>query len=167
MTTRLNRSDFLKQSLTACTGIALGGINLSCCAKVFKRKALAEMVRDDSALEAFAALGYCSYNCEQKCKVFAATMQNDMAAKVELAKRWSERNKREILPEQVFCYGCRDTTEVPGSFKEDCTVRQCAQDKRVTTCAHCSDFAECDKELWTEWPGIRAQVQAIRDTLVD
>jgi hypothetical protein len=166
MIDRYTRSDFLKQSLTVCTGMALGGINLSCCAKAIKGRALTEDARGTAALEEFDALGYCCYNCEEQCKTYAATKSNDLEVKAEIAKRWSEQSNRQISPEEVSCYGCRIETPPLGfGYKESCPVRMCAKEKQVTTCAHCNDFAECNKELWNEWPKLRDQAESIRKTL--
>ena len=51
-------------------------------------------------------IAYCGLDCET-CEARMATMNNDDALRVKVAKEWSELNGVEITPEMVNCVGCR------------------------------------------------------------
>lgn len=51
------------------------------------------------------------------------------------------------------CTGCRTTT-TGGALT--CTTRVCVTTtKKLPSCAHCSDLATCNKDLWVNYPGQR------------
>lgn len=161
-----NRYDFLKQGFTICTGLALGGVNLLCCARLLKKDAIPEKVLTEEISYDFEAVGYCCYECETKCKVFKATKQNDVEAKSKIAEQWSEQLDQHIKAEDVFCRGCRVTSSPVGNgFKDMCSVRKCAVEKQVLTCAHCGEYTGCEEDLWIKWPGLRENINKIRREL--
>lgn len=47
------------------------------------------------------------------------------------------------------CGGCRANNSLT------CTTRACAIAKGLLSCAHCSELANCNKELWINYPGQR------------
>jgi hypothetical protein len=47
------------------------------------------------------------------------------------------------------CGGCRTDETL------NCTVKDCAIEKEMPSCAHCSELADCDKDLWINYPGQR------------
>ena len=48
------------------------------------------------------------------------------------------------------CIGCRDDNT---GFPATCTVKNCVIAKELPSCAHCSELATCDKDLWINYPG--------------
>ena len=161
-----NRHNFLRQSLAVCAGIALSGMNLSCCVSVWKRKILPKDATTESAMGQFDALGYCCFECEEKCKVLAATKNDDLEAKAEIAKKWLEMFGDVVEPKDVSCHGCRmDTPALAYGYKANCEVRSCAMDRQVASCAHCEDLSICDQSLWNEWPNLRKQAEDLRKGL--
>lgn len=52
------------------------------------------------------------------------------------------------------CDGCRGTN-VSG-YCANCTVRLCAMDKGIVSCALCEDLEGCDKSLWQNYPSMKS-----------
>jgi hypothetical protein len=67
-------------------------------------------------------------------------------------------------PEQ--CNSCKSETGEHSKFWEDCTIRACAKEKDVLTCAHCNSYAECDDPLWDKYPILRNHIESLRDDIV-
>lgn len=89
-------------------------------------------------------IGYCGLDCE-KCDAYLATIHDDQALREKTAKLWAELNGAPILPEHINCVGCR-TDGVKTLFCDQlCKIRQCAQEKGVTTCGNCEDMEQCQK----------------------
>ena len=70
---------------------------------------------------------YCSV-----CSILAAIKNNDQALKEGLASFF------DTSPENMVCEGCM--SEKPFQFARTCSVRACAQEKRLEGCHQCSDF---------------------------
>ena len=89
-------------------------------------------------------IAYCGLDCE-KCDAYLATIHDDQALREKTAKLWAELNGAPILPEHINCVGCR-TDGVKTLFCDQlCKIRQCAQEKGVTTCGNCEDMEQCQK----------------------
>ena len=91
-----------------------------------------------------AFIAYCGLDCEV-CDARMATVNDDEALRVKVAKEWSELNGIEITPEMIHCVGCRiDGIKTP--FCESlCPIRQCALIRGVKTCGGCPEMRACDK----------------------
>ena len=89
-------------------------------------------------------IAYCGLDCE-KCEARIATVNNDDALRVKVAREWSELNKVEITPEMINCDGCRvDGVKTP--FCDSlCEIRQCAIRKGAELCGRCPEIEECEK----------------------
>ena len=86
----------------------------------------------------------CGLNCEI-CEARIATMNNDDALRVKVAKLWSELNGVEITPEMINCEGCRiDGVKTP-YCDTLCLIRQCALRKEMETCGDCAEVKTCEK----------------------
>ena len=89
-------------------------------------------------------IAYCGLDCE-RCEARKATVNNDDALRVKVAKQWSELNGVEITPGMINCAGCR----VPGAktpyCDSLCPVRQCALGRGVETCGSCPEMESCEK----------------------
>lgn len=165
MSKEQNRRDFFKLCTTIGAGLSLCCIGFLRCKKSRTEKPQntanvpPETVDDD-----FKELGYCGYACKQKCKVYAATKNNDYAMKVKKAKSLSQKYGKDFKPEDIHCEGCR--SERLSYFAVNiCTVRECAKKKQLVTCAHCKDFPNCDKDLWTRWPEVKQLIKEMRSRL--
>lgn len=153
--------------MTAGTGLMLGCMNISCCAKLMRSKSQS---REGTSLVSeeidFGKTAYCSWICDEKeCQILRATLSNDLEAKKKIAQRWAERFSREFTPEEIFCSGCKVEDKPIAHALEVCTVRKCARKREVITCAHCDELPTCDNELWTEWPGLKKKAEELRNKL--
>ncbi len=87
-------------------------------------------------------IAYCGLDCE-KCEARIATVNNDDALRVKVAKEWSELNKVEITPEMINCDGCRvDGAKTP-FCAHLCPIRRCAVGRGVNTCGDCAELDSC------------------------
>ena len=86
----------------------------------------------------------CGLDCEE-CDAFKATLNNDDALRVKVAKLWSDLNGVEITPQMINCEGCRaDGIKTP--FCDSlCSIRQCAMHKPFETCGCCYEMQKCQK----------------------
>lgn len=89
-------------------------------------------------------IAFCGLDCEV-CEARIATINDDDALRIKVAKEWSELNKVEITPEMINCVGCRvDGVKTP--FCDSlCPIRQCALGKGVETCGNCGEMKSCEK----------------------
>ena len=87
-------------------------------------------------------IAYCGLDCE-KCDAYIATINDDQGLREKTAKAWSEMNQVPILPEHIYCQGCR-TEGIKTVFCDSlCEIRQCALKKGVKTCGDCPDMKTC------------------------
>ena len=104
------------------------------------------------------AMSYCCLTCDPKCKIFNATMNNDLGVKKELADRWTKEFGTPFTTDDVFCYGCKAEGKPQNKAMLKCTVRKCAKEKQIKSCSLCADLEKCDKDLWGKWPGLKENV---------
>ena len=153
------RREFLKQSVTMGTSLAIGGIGLAGCCKHLcsKKESTAEDEID------YSRYAYCCINCNE-CSLYKATIKNDEAARMEVAKEWDAVKRPNFKLEDFYCYGCKDDRSL-GAVVKGCAVRKCVVKKGFATCAQCSDFEACDKKLWQDFPQIRDSVRKMKARL--
>ncbi len=89
-------------------------------------------------------IAYCGLDCEA-CEARIATIHNDEALRVKVAKLWSELNGVEITPGMINCTGCRIGGVKTPYCDSLCPVRRCAMEKGCETCGSCSDMETCEK----------------------
>jgi hypothetical protein len=63
------------------------------------------------------------------------------------------------------CDGCRTEGGRLCSSCQTCTIRPCAIEKQVVTCAHCDEFPSCDDSMWEIFPHLRVKAKQIRNSL--
>ena len=86
----------------------------------------------------------CGLDCEN-CEARIATVNNDAALRQKVAKEWSELNGVQITPEMINCVGCRiDGVKTP-YCESLCPIRQCAMERKVSTCGTCAEVRTCEK----------------------
>ncbi len=105
-------------------------------------------------------LNYCGYTCPKDCKFLEASLKNDPSLKKEAYKTWNikERYNVDFEPEKIFCFGCKNTNKPAGVVMKNCTVRQCAIEKKLDCCIECKQLKTCDKDLWSRFPDFHKTV---------
>ena len=87
-------------------------------------------------------IAYCGLDCE-KCDAYLATIHHDQALREKTAKLWAELNHAPILPEHIYCEGCRMDGAKTVYCESLCEIRQCALKKGAVTCGDCPDMETC------------------------
>ena len=75
---------------------------------------------------------------------------------------------REACPDHAYptsCGGCKTEEGTGGSYRKQCTVRACASEKAVITCAHCDGYSTCEAEEWSSFPTLRRQIEEMKQDL--
>lgn len=109
-------------------------------------------------------IAYCGLDCG-KCRAFMATQAGDSERKEEIAKEWTKGLSVEFRPEDINCNGCMSDT-ISGWCTRICKIRPCAEERRVKTCAHCSDYpCEKLKEFLSSEADATKTLEEIRKTL--
>lgn len=93
----------------------------------------------------------CGLDC-LKCRVFVATLANDLETLIKVGLEWGKSYNRPIAAEEVMCDGCRAPSDRVWLGCRDCGLRQCERSKQAMTCAHCAGFpCEKTREFETRW----------------
>jgi hypothetical protein len=95
-------------------------------------------------------IAYCGLDCAG-CPIHLATLELDESKqrtmRLEIARICTAQYGMSILPKDVTdCDGCCSQTERLFSGCAKCDIRKCAIDRKLTSCAYCSDYA-CQKLL--------------------
>ncbi len=93
-------------------------------------------------------LSYCGLIC-QGCPLFWATQETDQdketKMRIEISRQIKEKHGMDINPEDTGeCDGCKSTSGRIFVGCNDCFMRQCAREKKLSTCAGCDDYP-CDQ----------------------
>ncbi len=112
-------------------------------------------------------LAYCGLEC-RVCPIHLATLEPDerkkKAMRSDIARECTERYGMKLQADDVGdCDGCRSMSGRIFGPCQACTVRQCAREHRVETCASCASFP-CNKlqNVFSEDPGARLRLEALR-----
>ena len=134
----VRRRDFVK--LIILTGILVGGIT--------DRKSTAAQISEPTtkpaeipaySAEDFNRMAYCGIRCQAAC------------------------------PEHEYpesCDGCKSKGEKLGHYCRICTIRKCASEKQVLTCAHCAGYSSCEADTWKKYPILMEKINKIRMELL-
>lgn len=89
-------------------------------------------------------MGFCGLDCSG-CRCYRGTLTSDIALLEEVAREWvePERTHRAV---DMMCLGCAqpDSRLLP-PYCGTCSVRLCALERKIPTCAACPDFDSCDR----------------------
>lgn len=110
-------------------------------------------------------LAYCGLDCAE-CPAYIAMMTNDDELRQTTAEKWNNPDFPVSL-EDISCVGCKTEGEEHFKWCDKCSVRACASERNVETCAHCDDYV-CDKlEEWLSFAGEEAKdrLEKIRSSL--
>jgi hypothetical protein len=109
-------------------------------------------------------IAYCGLDCKE-CKAFKATQAKDIEWKKQIAKQWEENLKVKFKPEEIDCDGCK-SDKISGWCTRICKIRPCAMERKVKTCAHCSNYPCRElKEFLANEPVGAKNLEEIRKTL--
>lgn len=74
------------------------------------------------------------------CRIHYATQENDLAYLERLMKIYARRfpGIASVSPDELFCDGCLSARRFP--FCQECSIRECTQQKGVQGCHECVDF---------------------------
>ena len=106
-------------------------------------------------------IAYCGLDCS-KCDAFIATQAEDPERLKQIAERWTRELNTEFAPQEILCDGCR-SQRISGWCERICSIRPCAEQRGMETCAHCSDY-QCDKleRFLSDEPAAKAYLEATR-----
>jgi hypothetical protein len=110
-------------------------------------------------------IAFCGITCTA-CPAFLATQKDDDSERKKVADLWSKQFNAEIKPEDINCDGCLSESGQLFGHCEVCEIRKCGQEKRVTNCAHCADYA-CEKlnNFIDQVPDAKTTLEEIRKNL--
>lgn len=93
-------------------------------------------------------ISYCGLACNT-CPIYLATIERDELRKQQMresiAKQCAEQYDLKLRIEDITdCDGCRADSGRLFSGCIKCEIRKCATERKIETCAYCSDYA-CEK----------------------
>jgi hypothetical protein len=160
MDEKQNRRAFLKNTIAAGAGFAVGCGFLSGCAARNAQKGKSTPAAN--AGEDYSRLAYCCLDCSA-CDLLIATRDNNEKLKAEVAQKWGMHKNKDFKLEDFRCFGCK--SDRTGYFCADCTVKKCAVQKGLPTCARCDNLDSCDQKLWKDFPWIKEKAKGIKTKL--
>ena len=96
-------------------------------------------------------LAYCGLNCNE-CPAFIARRTDDDELRENTAKKWNGPSFP-VSKEDINCDGCKTADGVYFRFCSMCSVRTCASNRGVETCAHCADYGCNTLQEWLSQAG--------------
>jgi hypothetical protein len=165
MDTDLFRRDFLKNCsrMGLCCGFLLYNWRL------WAQEDDAEKAEEKKEAPDPEKLTYCGFQCDLKCNLFRATVENDLELKKKVYEewKWKEWHDVDFDADIVFCHGCKVEDKPKNLILQKCTVRKCAVDKKLASCIQCKELKKCEKELWTRFPDFKKNVEKIQADYVE
>jgi hypothetical protein len=113
-------------------------------------------------------VAYCGLVCSE-CEAYVATQASDELAKERIAAKWrTEYNAPAMTVADVTCDGCVSVSGRLGGYCPACPIRACGVEHGVANCAHCADYASCEKlsPFLAQVPPAQATLEAIRQGLL-
>jgi hypothetical protein len=142
------------------SGLAISAGLLSCC-----RSNILKDNEKHSKQPDIKSMSYCCLNCNDKCQIFKATVENDIKVKQTVAANWTKEYGEEFTVDDVFCYGCKREGKSQNKSLLKCTVRKCAKAKQIESCSLCNDLTNCEKDLWKNWPNVKVRALEIQNMI--
>ena len=109
-------------------------------------------------------IAYCGLDCA-KCDAYIATQAGDTERMKQIADRWTRELKTDFSIEEILCDGCR-SNRISGWCQRICSIRPCAEQKRLETCAQCSEY-QCEnlKRFLLDEPDAKEYLEEIRRSI--
>ena len=110
-------------------------------------------------------VAHCGLVCTE-CEAYEATQAGDMQALKRMAQTAAEQFDMDLTAADAMCDGCVAATGRRIPYCRACEIRQCAVQKHVESCAHCTGYP-CEKidAFSPEGKPRRATLDAIRASL--
>ena len=115
-------------------------------------------------------VAYCGLLC-QSCPIFLATREIDHKKQERMRSAISRLAQKHyglaLGPEDIGdCDGCRTEHGKLFSGCITCAIRNCARQKNVESCAHCSEYA-CEKlqKLFLTEPSAKTRLEVIKSKI--
>jgi hypothetical protein len=115
-------------------------------------------------------VAYCGLVC-QTCPIYLVTRKDDKEeqarTRAEIARLCNEHYSTTYRPEDITdCDGCRTEGGRLFSPCRNCLIRSCAKQKRLESCADCSEYA-CERleAFFAGEPAAKARLDEIRDNI--
>jgi hypothetical protein len=146
MNTEFKRRDFITTCIKA---------GVTCCALSYNLTGFGQdPVKKEDEKPDPKNLEYCGYKCPADCPLKKGTLENNVELKKQAYAdfKFKEKYGMDFDPEKVFCYGCKISDKPLGMPVKSCTVRKCVIEKGYDCCIQCEGLANCDKELWINFP---------------
>jgi hypothetical protein len=112
-------------------------------------------------------IAYCGIVCTD-CPGYIATQANDLVKLEELAEHArKEYNMPNVTIASVMCDGCLSNSDRKCGYCAECAIRACGVERGVVNCAHCTDYASCEKlnGFLVMVPSARTALEEIRANL--
>ena len=112
-------------------------------------------------------MGFCGLLC-QTCPIYAATRERNRAEQARMraaiAGQCTEHYSTHYVPENITdCDGCRAESGRLFSACTTCSIRNCAQQHGLATCASCAGYpCETLESFFATETTARARLDAIR-----
>ena len=112
-----------------------------------------------------AKIAACGLNCNE-CEAYIATKNNNTGEFAKIAEKWNQAYSGDICPENCICDGCMEGGRLSTAHANECSLRICAINKGVPTCAHCPDYM-CDtmKQFISFAPELGKKLAIIHDNI--
>jgi len=111
-------------------------------------------------------LAYCGIDCAV-CPAHLATATGDREALTKLAKEWGGDYPPEVATaDNLRCSGCQQGAgEYLCFFCSDCTIRSCAIERELVSCAYCDEMEGCEKlePCWKMSPEARSTILSLKE----
>lgn len=105
----------------------------------------------------------CGHDCSE-CKVYIATMNNDIDALTVFAAELKANTGKEVPPADLACEGCLSEGRKLG-FCAVCQIRACAIARNYANCSACPDLpCEKGKFIWKDGSFSLQTLLALRDS---
>lgn len=92
-------------------------------------------------------IAVCGMMCT-KCPVYRATQANDDAARDQVVEQWTKQYGMSLTRGDINCDGCKADSGRLFGHCQKCSMRSCADEKSLSSCALCTDYPCKDLEAF-------------------
>jgi hypothetical protein len=113
-------------------------------------------------------IAYCGLDC-QTCPIYLVAREKNKEKqkeeKKEIVKLIKEHYGLDFKLEDITdCDGCRSETDSLFSACKDCSIRSCARERKLESCAHCENYiCRTLEEFFAKEPDAKMRLNKRRD----